>query len=155
MSTRASDPSPRSHDAAARAVWRPSGPVPLRAPTPAWRRAARGALVGACAALVLALLGRLVAAGVVALVASTSLLLAAAAPLWFARLERTLLRASAVVGRVLAYAVLAPVFFLVMTPLRFILGRGALAASSRRRRDRRESTWRPRPREDARLDRPY
>lgn len=113
------------------------------------------AAVAAIAAIVFALFGRWMMSAFVAAVGGTLVLLAALAPSAYRALDRLVLRASATVGRVLAYVLLAPVFFLVMTPLRALLRRGERARWRSGKEPHVQTHWRARPQRAPRLDRPF
>ena len=133
---------------AARNVW--PGPLVLKKTQAAWMHASLRASVAGLVALVLRISGRPVMAGVVTLVALVTVLLAVLAPPLYAKLQRALDSLSRTVGRVLAYVVLTPMYFLVITPL------GLLRPAARRRFQRSNATsmWSPK-KNGSRLDRPY
>ncbi len=133
---------------AARNVWPP--PVLLKRTQPAWVHASIRASFAGAVALVMRLLDRDVMAGVITLIAFATVLLAFFSPSLYARLQRALDALSRVVGRVLAYAVLTPMYFLVITPM------GLLRGEARRRFQRSDakSMWRRRV-GASRIDRPY
>ena len=99
--------------------------------------------------------GRKEMGGLVALVALLLVALAAVRPPAYRAIDRFFARAASVVGRVLAYVVLSPVFFLVITPLRLALRSGARARWRSGREASTDSYWRARPAAPPRLDRPY
>lgn len=133
---------------AARNVWPP--PVLLKRTQPAWVHASIRASFAGAVALVMRLLDRDVMAGVITLIALATVLLAFFSPSLYARLQRALDALSQVVGRVLAYAVLTPMYFLVITPM------GLLRGEARRRFQRSDARSMWKAREGAsRIDRPY
>ena len=133
---------------AARNVWPP--PLVLKRTQPAWVHASIRASVAGAVALLMRLLERDVMAGVITLIALSTVLLAFFAPGLYAKLQRALDALSQVVGRVLAYVVLTPMYFLVITPM------GLLRGEARRRFQRSEgsSMWKRRV-GASRIDRPY
>lgn len=85
----------------------------------------RALIAGAIAAL-LYFLGRPVLAGVAGTLGTMTLLLALASPtVGYAALSRIVDRAGELVGSALAWLLLAPVFFLFLTPFRWLFRRGA------------------------------
>jgi len=133
---------------AARNVWPP--PKVLKRTQPAWVHASIRASVAGLVALVMRLLDRDVMAGVITLIACATVLLAFFSPSLYAKLQRALDALSRVVGRVLAYVVLTPMYFLVITPM------GLMRSEARRRfqPSKASSMWQTRTR-TSRIDRPY
>lgn len=145
----------RGKPEAARTAWTPYESVLARRARPLWVEAAKRSAVGGTVAAILLLLGRKNVGGVVALVSLALVALAAAYPDGYRAIDRFFARAGEVVGRALAYLLLGPVFFLVLTPLRALLRTGA-RARWRSGRDATATTyWKPRDGAPPRLDRPY
>jgi len=117
----------RGKPEAARVTWTPHASVLARRERPPWVEAARRSAVGGTVAAILILLGRREMGGAVALISLAFVVLAALAPSAYRAVDRFFAKASGWVGRGLAYLVLAPVFFLVITPLRLLLRTGARA----------------------------
>jgi hypothetical protein len=140
---------------AARAVWSPYTSAIAKRARPLWVEASKRAAVAALVAIALALVGREAMAALVASIALLLVLLAAVAPRAYRGLDRFVDAVSRAVGRVLAYAVLGPVFFLVVTPLRLLLRRGPRARWGSGADPARATHWKPRTRQAPRLDRPY
>jgi hypothetical protein len=145
----------RGKPEAARTAWTPYESVLAKRTRPVWVEAAKRSAVGGTVAAVLLLLGRKNVGGVVALVSLGLVALAAASPRAYRAIDRFFARAGEVVGRALAYVLLAPVFFLIVTPLRAALRSGP-RARWRSGRDASASTyWKRRDGATPRLDRPY
>ncbi|MBX7192990.1 MAG: hypothetical protein K1X94_13070 [Sandaracinaceae bacterium] len=140
---------------AARTAWTPYTSAIAKRQRPLWIEASKRAAVAAAVALLLAWLDRRVMAGFVALVALTLVALAAVVPSAYRALDRFVSRASWLVGRVLAYVLLTPVFFLVITPLRLLLRSGGRARWGSGKAPAAPSHWKPRARGAPRLDRPF
>jgi hypothetical protein len=145
----------RGKPEAARTAWTPHVSVLAKRVRPAWVEAAKRSAVGATIAIVVYVLGRPEAAAVVALVSLLVVALAAVSPQAYHALDRFFARASTWVGRVLAYVLLAPVFFLVMTPLRLLLRSGARKRWASGREPDRGTYWTRRDPAPPRLDRPF
>jgi hypothetical protein len=91
----------------------------------------RGA-IAAVVACVLALLQRPVLAGVAGLIGTVTTMLAITSPPGaYAALSRVVERAGEIVGRVLAWVLLLPMFVLVLAPFRFVVRRGTCDALAR------------------------
>lgn len=141
---------------AARTVWSPYASQALaKRARPAWVEASKRAAVAAAVAVVLAFFGREAMAALVTVIALALVSLAALVPAAYRAIDRFFARAAFVVGRVLAYLLLAPVFFLVMTPLRLLLRSGARARWGSGKDPAATSHWKARPRTAPRLDRPF
>jgi hypothetical protein len=140
---------------AARTAWTPHTSAIAKRARPAWIEASRRAAVAAAVAVVLAVLGREAMAAAVTVIALGLVALAALAPAAYRAIDRFFVRASFVVGRVLAYVVLAPVFFLVITPLRLLLRTGSRARWGSGKAPASASHWKARARSAPRLDRPF
>jgi hypothetical protein len=140
---------------AARAAWTPYTSAIAKRARPTWIDASKRAAVAAAVSFVLAVLGREGMAAAVALVALALVVLAALAPAAYRAIDRFFVRASFVVGRVLAYLVLAPVFFLVITPLRLLLRTGSRARWGSGKAPATATHWKARARSAPRLDRPF
>ncbi len=145
----------RGKPEAARAAWTPYGSVLAQRARPPWVEAAKRSAVGGTVAAVLILLGRREMGGAVALISLAFVLLAALAPSAYRAVDRFFAKASSWVGRVLAYLVLSPVFFLVITPLRALLRSGSRARWRSGRDPSAASYWKRRDPAPPRLDRPY
>lgn len=154
--TRTTDARGRGGSAeAARTVWTPYASALTKRARPAWVEASKRAAVAAAVAVVLAFLGREAMAALVTAIALALVALAALAPAAYRAIDRFFARAAFVVGRVLAYLLLAPVFFLVMTPLRLLLRSGARARWGSGKDPAVTSHWKARARTAPRLDRPF
>jgi len=140
---------------AARTAWTPYGSVLARRERPLWVHAAKRASVAGIVAAAFLFFGRKEMGGVVALVSLLLVGLAAVRPSAYRAIDRFFARAASVVGRVLAYVVLSPVFFLVMTPLRAVLRTGKRARWRSGPEPAAASYWRARTDAPPRLDRPY
>lgn len=90
-------------------------------------------------------------------VSSVILILALVSPFGaHAAIDRVFVGLGRVVGTVLTWVLLAPVFYLFVTPFGLLRRRGARDPLMRRREPERESYWEPhRDGDDPRLDRPY
>jgi hypothetical protein len=137
-------PTPQSAlERAARLAWPQADPAVARADriSRARRKGAIQSVVGvALAALLAWRFGRLPAA-IAGAVAAVTLILAWASPLGgFARLERGLQRLGAAIGTAIAWALMTPFFYLILTPLGLLLrARGKLRI--RRRPDPRLASY--------------
>ena len=118
------------------------------------RTAALRAAIAGTAAGVFFAVGRPVIAGIIAALGGLTLSLALTSPLRaYAGLERGIQVISEAVGRGLSWLLLAPVYFLVMTPLGLFTRRGSRDPLSRRFEAERDTYWRPR--KGRPIDRPY
>lgn len=90
-------------------------------------------------------------------IAAITLVLALASPAGaYAKLERGIDRIGAIVGKIVAYLLLAPVFYLFFVPFRALARRGRRDRLMRELERERASYWQKRdPDEDPRLERPY
>lgn len=118
----------------------------------------RGILRGGVALAVAALLfffGRFIAGSIAASLGTLTLALAIVSPgTGYAALERLVDRAGHGVGTVLAWVLLAPVFFLFLWPFRVLFRRGAQDSLARGFDPTRASYWSPHAR-PADLEKPY
>lgn len=73
----------------------------------------------------------------------------------YARMERAIDRLASIVGTVVGFLVLAPVFFLFFVPFRLLARRGRRDRLMRELERERASYWVRRPSDEPRLDRPY
>ena len=140
---------------AARTAWTPYASAISKRTRPLWVEACKRAAIAAVIAGVFVLLGRERMAVVVASIALLLVLLAAVAPRAYRAIDRFFLRAGAIVGRVLAYVLLAPVFFFVITPLRLVMRTGSRARWKSSGDPRGSTHWKTRDRKAPRLDRPF
>lgn len=150
-----SDPVRPGRPEAAAAIWS-LGPKPDRRAHVARRSASIRFVVALAAGGVLYALERPIMAAVAASLGSLSLLLALASPLGaYAALDRLVTRTGALVGTILTWLLLAPVFYLFFVPFGLLFRRGA-RDPLRRAIDRdAPSYWTKRASDPPRLDRPY
>ena len=132
---------------AARNVW--PGPLVLKKTQSPWMHASIRASVAGLVALLLRLSGRPLMAGVVTLIACFTVLLAVLSPRLYGKLQRALDALSRIVGRVLAYVVLTPMYFLVITPM----GLFRREARARFQPSTSASMWKAK--RPSRIDKPY
>jgi len=140
---------------AARTAWTPYRPVLARRERPLCVHAAKRAAIAGIVAAAFLFFGRKEMGGLVALVSLLLVGLAAVRPSAYRAIDRFFARAGSVVGRVLAYLVLSPVYFLVITPLRALLRTGARARWRSGAEPAVSTYWRSRAEAPPRLDRPY
>ena len=119
------------------------------------RRGIFRGLVALTVAAVLFFFGRFVVGGVASSLGTLTLALAIVSPgKGYAALERLVDRAGHGVGTVLAWVLLAPVFFLFLWPFRVLFRRGAQDSLARGFDPTRASYWSPHAR-PADLEKPY
>ncbi|MCC6876783.1 MAG: hypothetical protein IT378_20940 [Sandaracinaceae bacterium] len=134
--------------------WKDGDDMPKRAAA-ARRGAVVRSIVGAVAAGVLVWLGRPIAAGAVGGVSALVLILGLASPLGaYAAITRALDRLAAWVGRAVAWLLLAPFFYVVITPFGLLARRGK-SDKLGRRYDRGAKTYWARRDRQLPIDRPY
>jgi len=116
----------------------------------------RGVIGGLAGAGFFFLLARPSFAVVVWSISGLTLLLGLASPLGaYAALDRVVLGASRVVGAVLTWVLLTPVYYLFFAPFGALFRRGRRDKLQRALEKDRASYWREREGEDRPLDRPY
>jgi hypothetical protein len=119
------------------------------------RGATLRAVVAAVAGGVFYFVGRHLLAHVAWAVGGITLLLALASPRAYAAVDRAVSAVSHGVGRALTWILLAPVFYLFITPYGLLFRRGARDPMKRRFERSLPSYWKKREEDRANLDRPF
>ena len=115
------------------------------------------AVIAAAIGAALIAFDRTIVGSIALSIATITLALALASPgKGYAALERGIDRLAAIVGKVVAYLLLAPVFYLFFVPFRALARRGRRDRLMRELERDRASYWQKRdPAQDPRLERPY